>query len=85
MKRTLLSACALGLTLALGVNASQPTAAVAPSFAYYHGAQGTATDDPLPVDCPFCGGDPILHARTVNAIAFFSARVAFRVLDESLF
>lgn len=55
-------------------------------FAYHHEtATPAATDDPIPADCPFCGGDPVIHARRINAIAYSSARVAYRLLDNSLF
>lgn len=85
MKRHLLVASVLGLILSLGVGASEPSSTPTPGFAYRHADLALATDDPVPVDCPFCGGDPLLHARRVNAIAFVAAKIAYRVFDESLF
>ena len=55
------------------------------TFGYHHDGLALATDDPVPVDCPFCGGDPILHARRINAIAYVSAKFAYRVFDDSMF
>jgi len=83
MKRLTIAAAALGLALVLGTNAS--STAPATSFEYNHGALPAATDDPVPVDCPFCGGDATLHVRRMNAIAVKTSRIAYRVLDASLF
>jgi hypothetical protein len=82
MKRILFAATTLVLALVLGSNASAP--APTTSFSYNHGTPG-ATDDPVPVDCPFCGGDATLHVRRMNAIAIKTSRIAYRVLDATLF
>ncbi|HUR29611.1 MAG TPA: hypothetical protein VM509_15585 [Planctomycetota bacterium] len=82
MKRLLFAAITLGTALVLGSNASAP--APASSFSYNHGTPA-ATDDPVPVDCPFCGGDATLHVRRMNAIAVETSHIAYRVLDASLF
>ena len=85
MKRLLFAASTLGLTLVLTlvVRASAPSPAA--SLAHQHDALSASTDDPLPVECPFCGGDPLLHVRRMNDIAVISSRLAYRVLDASLF
>jgi hypothetical protein len=85
MKRLLLAASTLGLALVLGSNAGAPEPTS--SFSYNHGVpvSQSATDDPVPVDCPFCGGDATLHVRRMNAIAVKTSRIAYRVLDATLF
>ncbi len=83
MKRLLFAASMLGLALVLGTSAS--TSTPTPAFEYHHGLTPAATDDPVPVECPFCGGDATLHVRRMNAIAVKTSRIAYRVLDASLF
>ncbi len=85
MKRTLIAAAALGSILLL-VSATRAADPVAPaSFVPGHDACPAASDDTPPVDCPFCGGDPLLHSRRMNNIAVTSSRLAYRLLDSSLF
>ena len=85
MKRLLFAASTLALAffVTLGVRAS----AASPSAPLAHAGNAltTATDDPVPVECPFCGGDATLHVRRMNNIAVISSRLAYRVLDGSLF
>ena len=83
MKRLIFAASTLGLALVLGTSAS--TTSPAPAFAYHHGVVPAATDDPVPVECPFCGGDATLHVRRMNAIALTTSRIAYQVLDATLF
>jgi hypothetical protein len=83
MKRLLFAASVLGLALVPGTIAS--TSVEAPAFSYHHGVLPAATDDPVPVECPFCGGDATVHVRRMNAIAVKTSRIAYRVLDASLF
>lgn len=84
MKRLLFVASTLGLALlvTLGVRA---TAAPAPIAAHHCTLASPAVDDPVPVDCPFCGGDATLHMRRMNNIAVVTSRLAYRMLDASLF
>ena len=84
MKRPLLAALALGLVLLLDSGSSAAPAPLA-SDARAHDVNCQATDDPVPVECPFCGGDPMLHAKRMNAIAVTTSRLAYQVLDASLF
>ncbi|MEO6710896.1 MAG: hypothetical protein ABI054_05240 [Planctomycetota bacterium] len=85
MKRLLFAASTLGLALVFVLGTRAAPATPNASFAYHHGAMPAATDDPVPVDCPFCGGDATLHVRRMNAIALETSRVAYRVLGASLF
>jgi hypothetical protein len=81
MKRLLSAASILGLAvvLSLGSNAAPVAGAHACDLT------PAATDDPLPVDCPFCGGDPQLHVRRMNDIAVTTSRLAYSVLDAAIF
>ena len=81
MKRLLIAAATLGLVLVLGTSASTPT----PVCTIHTSTPPAAADDPIPVECPFCGGDATLHVRRMNAIALETSRIAYRVLDASLF
>lgn len=82
---SILAAASLLVAATLATAALRSPQAASP-FAYHHEtAAPAATDDPIPADCPFCGGDPVVHARRINAIAYSSARIAYRLLDNSLF
>ena len=82
MKRIHWTAATIGLALlvTLGLSASAAAPAVE-----RHTAMPAATDDTPPVECPFCGGDATLHVRRMNNIAVISSRIAYRVLDATLF
>ena len=85
MKRLPSAATALALALALTVGAGAMVSSPSPDPFHQHGSLLAATDDPMPVECAFCGGDPLLHARRMSAIALLSTQLAYRVLDESIF
>lgn len=81
MKRLTCVVSILGIVLLLsaGVRATPSSA----TSTVHDGC--TATDDPVPVECPFCGGDPMLHVKRMNAITVTSSRIAYQLLDASLF
>ncbi len=83
MKRLVLAAATL--SLALLVTLGMRAAAAAPAPILSHHCSALATDDPVPVECPFCGGDATLHVRRMNDIAVISSRIAYRMLDATLF
>jgi hypothetical protein len=83
MKRLILVASTLGLAVVLSLGLRAAPAATGAGHACT--AAPVATDDPVPVDCPFCGGDAQLHARRMNDIAVTSARLAYSVLDAAIF
>jgi len=85
MKRLLSAAAVLALALVFVPGSSAASSATAAGFAHHHGALPAVGDDPVPVDCPFCGGDATLHVKRMNAIAVKTSRLAYRVLDASLF
>lgn len=87
MKRLLLAASTLGFAfvLSLGLGATPGRVLHAPRVQAGQDVLPAATDDPMPVDCPFCGGDPQLHARRINDIAVTSSRIAYSLLDASIF
>ena len=55
----------IALLLALSATAVQSV----PATGYHHRAAGECTvSDPDPADCPFCGGNPAVHIRTMFAL-----------------
>lgn len=90
MKRLLLVASTLGLVLAISLTVGASPAPASADASHVHGVPVTAlptasVDDPVPVDCPFCGGNPQLHARRMNDIAVTSSRLAYSLLDAAIF
>ncbi len=83
MKRLVLAATTL--SLALLVTLGMRAAAAAPAPILSHQCNAVATDDPVPVECPFCGGDATLHVRRMNDIAVVTSRLAYQMLDATLF
>lgn len=55
---------ALALFLGLAATASL---GFSPGTAHEHGA-APCVSDPDPADCPFCGGNPVVHVRRLNEL-----------------
>ncbi len=50
---------------------------VAITAAFAAGASARPVDDPPPepIDCPMCGGDPMLHARLMMGFEAYQGRI----------
>lgn len=73
----LLAALALAATCAL------PLAALRPGVQADCAALHVATDDPPPVDCPFCGGDPVAHRLRLRALLYRQASYTIQFWTSS--
>lgn len=73
----LLAAFALVATCAL------PLAALRPGAQSDCAALLVTTDDPPPVDCPFCGGDPVAHRLRLRALLFRQASYTIQYWTSS--
>ena len=56
--------------LAIAATCALPLAALRPGAQSDCAALLVTTDDPPPVDCPFCGGDPVAHRLRLRALLF---------------
>ena len=69
-----------------------PTALLAPALALAAAtrpetcirAERVALDDPPPVECLLCGGDPTVHNRVLSRLGVFQSRAALRYFDAAL-
>ncbi|MBM3986947.1 MAG: hypothetical protein FJ294_03200 [Planctomycetes bacterium] len=61
------------LALVLVATCALPLAALRPGARAECTALCVSTDDPPPIDCPFCGGDPVAHRLRLRALLFRQA------------
>ncbi len=69
--------------LALASAAALPLAALREAPQSQCAALCVATDDPPPVDCPFCGGDPVAHRLRLRALLYRQASYTIQYWTSS--
>lgn len=72
----------LVLSLACVAAAVVALAAFRPVERGIHESLARVVDDPPPepMDCPLCGGDPVLHMRRLAQISWLDAQLAFGLI-----
>ncbi|MBM3991815.1 MAG: hypothetical protein FJ298_12505 [Planctomycetes bacterium] len=71
------------LALAIVATCALPSAALRPRSHAECAALCSSTDDPPPIDCPFCGGDPVAHRLRLRALLFRQASYTIQYWTSS--